>query len=183
MSWVKRATPSAANRRPGHHDQPGPHVRHQPAGDLRGGQRVHGHQREEGDAGLERREVVDGLEQVGEEQEGPEHPGDGQQNGQERARPVPVAQHAQREEGVGALALPQDERTSEHAGGDQGRDDVGGAPPAGAGLTEPVAPGPPVRHTRGRRRARPAGCPAMPARVGISRKAPKRTNPAMGRFT
>ena len=47
------------------------------------------------------------LEQVGQEQEGPEHAGHGQQDRDERARPVPVAHHAQREKRVGALALPR----------------------------------------------------------------------------
>ncbi len=43
--------------------------------------------------------------------------------------------------GLGPFALPQDERAEEDAGEDQGHDDVGAAPPAGAGFAEPVDEG------------------------------------------
>ena len=78
--------------------------------------------------------MIDGLQQVGDEQQGPEHSGHGQQNDQVRPRPVPVAQHAQREQGIGSLALPHDEGAEQHAGEDEGHDDIGAAPSAGAAL-------------------------------------------------
>ena len=126
----------------GDDQQPGPHVRHQAAGHLGRRQPVEGHQGEEGDAGLERRVVVDGLEQVGEEEERPEHPGDGQQDGQERARPGSgCAATRSGRSGLGPLLCHRMNAPSSTPATTRATMTSVAAPSARAGLAEPVDEG------------------------------------------
>jgi hypothetical protein len=82
-----------------------------------------------------------GKKEVGEEEEGAEHPGDGEHDGQEGPGSVAVLHDAEWEEGVRPLALPEDEGAEQRARDEKWRDDAGGAPPFGARLTEPVDEG------------------------------------------
>ena len=106
-----------------------------------GHEAVEHQQGEEGDAGLERRIVVDRLEEVGEEEKGAEHADDGKHDGQERPGTIPVPQDAKWYQRVRPLALPQDERAEQDGGCHKKGLDVGRSPTARAGLSEPVDEG------------------------------------------
>src|SRR5215472_4370351 len=133
--------PGRADQQPGHHDGPDGDPGQEPAGDLGGGQAVDYGQGQEPEPGGQRGQVLDALQDVGEEQERPVVGEHGQGNRRIRAAPVAAGEDPQRKQRVGGAGLHRDEGGQRDHRHGQRDDHARAAPGRAGGLAEPVDQG------------------------------------------